>query len=103
MRVRPFFRALLISILIEVAVLVVTGGALASSMMRHSALAPRTPGEDFLAGFAIVFHFPSLLITAPLGLFLFAPLVQVALMTCVIGLFIRARRNAGGPPRAVLK
>jgi hypothetical protein len=102
MRMGPFFKAFLISILIELAVLFLTLGSLGSSMMRHSARAPHSVAEDLLSGFAIVFHFPSLLIVSPLGLFLFAPVVQIALMTCVIGLFLRARQNSLKPSRPFL-
>jgi hypothetical protein len=89
----PFFKALLISILIEFLVLVVTGKALASSMMRHSAAAPRPLLEDLLAQIGFVFHLPSILIAMPFGLFIFAPLVQIILMTFILGLILRARRN----------
>ena len=91
LRVGPFFKALLISLLIEFAVLVITGQAVASSMMRHSAAAPRPPMEDFLAHIGIIFHFPSILIVLPFGLFIFAPLVQIVLMTCTLRLSLRAR------------
>jgi hypothetical protein len=94
LRIGPFFKALLISILIEFVVLFFTGNAIASSMMRHSAAAPRPPGEDFLAGIALIFHFPAILIATPFGLFIFAPLIQVVLMTVVIGLVIRARADS---------
>lgn len=92
LRIGPFFKALLISILIEFVALVVTGGAIASSMMRHSAMAPRPAGEDLLAGIFIIFHFPSLLIATPFQLFIFAPLIQIVLMTCLLGFIIRARQ-----------
>lgn len=91
LRLGPFFKALLISVLIEFTVLVVTGEALVSSMMRHSAAAPRPPWEDLLANLCIIFHFPSILIVMPFGLFIFAPLVQVVLMTCTLGFILRAR------------
>jgi hypothetical protein len=90
LRVGPFFKALLISVLIEFLVLIITGGALASSMMRHSALAPRPASEDLLANLCIIFHFPSILIVLPFGLFILAPLVQIALMTCILGFILRA-------------
>jgi hypothetical protein len=93
-RVGPFFKALLISIAVEVVVLLLTLNALASSMMRHSARAPRPASEDLLANIALVFHLPSILIVAPFELYLFAPLVQVALMTCVLGHFFRARERS---------
>jgi hypothetical protein len=101
-RMGPFFKAFLISILIELAVLFLTLGSLGNSMMRHSARAPHSIAEDMLSGFAIVFHFPSLLIVSPLGLFLFAPVVQIALMTGVIGLFLRAGQNRRKPSRPFL-
>jgi hypothetical protein len=93
LRIGPFFKAFLISFIIEFAVLMITGGALGSSMMRHSAAAPRPAGEDLLASLCIIFHFPSLLIVMPFEMFLLAPLVQIALMTCILGLIFRARRN----------
>jgi hypothetical protein len=89
----PFFKALLISILIELAVLFLTMGALGNSMMRHSARAPHSVAEDMSSRFVIFFHFPALLIVSPFELFLFAPVVQIALMTGVIGLILRARQN----------
>jgi predicted membrane-bound mannosyltransferase len=98
LRIGPFFKALLISILIEFAVLVLTGASVASSMMRHSAAAPRPFWEDILANIGILFHFPSILIVTPLGLFIFAPLVQIALMTCILGLIFRAHENRRKPP-----
>jgi hypothetical protein len=91
--IRPFVKALLISILIEFVVLVITGGSMAASMMRHSAAAPRPAWEDFLAGLFFLFHFISFLIAAPLGLFIFAPLIQVGLMTCALGFFFRWRQG----------
>ena len=66
---------------------------MASSMMRHSAAAPRTLLEDPLAHVGIIFHFPSILLVIPFGLFIFAPLVQIALMTFILGLILRARRS----------
>ena len=93
-RVGPFFKALLISIAVEVVVLLLTLNALASSMMRHSAAAPRPASEDMLAQICLVFHLPSILIVAPFELFMLAPLVQVALMTCILGLIFRARERA---------
>ncbi|HUQ32520.1 MAG TPA: hypothetical protein VM095_10400 [Pyrinomonadaceae bacterium] len=101
-RMGTFFKAFLISILIELAVLFLTLGSLGNSMMRHSASAPHSAAEDFLSGFAMVFHLPSLLIVSPFGLFLFAPVVQIALMTWAIGLFLRARENSSKPPRPFL-
>jgi uncharacterized membrane protein len=98
LRIGPFFKAFLISTLIELAVLFLTAGALGSSMMRHSAAAPRPAGEDLLAGIGLFFHLPSFLIVTPFGLFLFAPLVQIALMTCVLGLIFRRRSNRQKPP-----
>ena len=97
LRIGPYFKALLISFLIEFVVLVVTGGAIASSMMRHSAAAPRPAGEDLLAGIFLIFHFPSLLIATPFQLFIFAPLIQIALMTCILGFIFRARANRRKP------
>jgi branched-subunit amino acid permease len=97
-----FFKAFLISILIELAVLFLTLGSLGNSMMRHSTQAPHSIAEDMLSGFAIIFHFPSLLIVSPFGLFLFAPVVQIALMTGVIGLILRARLNRRKPSRPFL-
>jgi hypothetical protein len=102
LRIGPFFKALLISILIESVVMLVTGGAMTNSMMRHSAAAPKLPMEDFLAGFAMIFHLPALLIATPLGLFIFAPLIQVGLMTVLIGLFLRARENGRRLPPSLL-
>ena len=93
LRVGPVFKALLISIAAEFAVLLVTGGALASSMMRHSAAAPRPVSEDLLANLCLLFHLPSILIVAPFGLLLVAPLVQVGLMTLALGLVFRARER----------
>jgi hypothetical protein len=93
-RVGPFFKALLISVAIEVVVLFLTLNALASSMMRHSAAAPRPASEDMLAQICLVFHLPSILIVAPFELFFAAPLVQIALMTCALGLVFRARERA---------
>ena len=93
-RVGPFFKALLISVAVEFVVLLLTLNALASSMMRHSAAAPRPASEDMLAQIALVFHLPSILLVAPFELFLLAPLVQVALMTCLLGLVFRARERA---------
>ncbi|HEY0380149.1 MAG TPA: hypothetical protein VGC87_24760 [Pyrinomonadaceae bacterium] len=93
-RVGPFFKALLISIAVEVVVLLLTLNALASSMMRHSAAAPRPPWEDLLANIGLGFHLVSILIVTPFGLIFAAPLVQLALMTCVLGLFFRARERA---------
>ncbi|MDT4897326.1 MAG: hypothetical protein QOH25_2403 [Acidobacteriota bacterium] len=92
LRIGPFFKALLISIAIEFVVLVITAGAIGDSMMRHSAMAPRPAGEDLLAGIFIIFHFPSILIATPFELFIFAPLIQIVLMTCVIGFIIRSRQ-----------
>lgn len=97
LRIGHFFKALLISFLIEFAVLMITGGAIASSMMRHSALAPRPAGEDLLANLGIIFHFPSILIVLPFDLFIFAPLIQIALMTCILSLIFRARANRRKP------
>lgn len=91
-RIGPFFKALLISIAVEFAVLLVTGWAFVNSMMRHSAAAPRPAGEDLLANLFTIFHFPSLLITTPFDLFIFVPLIQIALMTCLLGFIIRARQ-----------
>jgi hypothetical protein len=102
MRMGHFFKAFLISILIELAVLFLTLGSLGNSMMRHSARAPHSVAEDMLSGFAIVFHFPSLLIVSPFGLFLFAPVVQIALMTWIIGLILRARLNRRRPSQPFL-
>jgi hypothetical protein len=87
----PFFKALLLSILIEVVVLLITGRAMFASIMRHSAAAPRPVLEDFLAGVGFLFHFISVLIAIPLGLFIFIPFIQLALMTCLMYLFFRAR------------
>ena len=93
-RVAPFVKALLISVAVEVAVLLLTLNALASSMMRHSAAAPRPLGEDQLATLALIFHFPSIAILAPFQLFFLAPLVQIALMTFILNLVFRARESA---------
>ncbi|HWT02419.1 MAG TPA: hypothetical protein VN256_19360 [Pyrinomonadaceae bacterium] len=79
---------------VEVTVVLLTLNALASSMMRHSAAAPRPLGEDQLATLALIFHFPSIAILAPFQLFVLAPLVQVALMTVVLRLIFRARESA---------
>jgi hypothetical protein len=92
LRIGPFFKALLISIAIEFVVLLVTGWAFVNSMMRHSAAAPRPAGEDLLVNLFTIFHFPSLLITTPFDLFIFVPLIQIALMTCLLGFIIRARQ-----------
>jgi hypothetical protein len=93
-RVGPTFKALLISVAVEAVVLLLTLNALASSMMRHSASAPRPLGEDQLATLALIFHFPSIAILAPFQLFFLAPLVQVALMTFILKLVFRARESA---------
>ena len=93
-QVAPFFKALLISVAVEVAVLLVTLEALASSFMRHSARAPRPAWEDTLANFCMAFHLPSILILIPFGLYHLAPLVQIALMTYVLRLVFRARERA---------
>lgn len=100
LRIGPFFKALLISILVEFAVLFLTGGSVMSSMMRHSAAAPRPVWEDALATLGIFFHFPAILLVMPFGLFILAPLVQIGLMTCALGLILRAqgrRRNPSLP------
>lgn len=94
LRIGPVFKAFLVSLAVEVAVLMLTLNALASSFMRHSAAAPRPAGEDLLASIGFIFHFPSILITTPLGLFAFAPLVQIALMTFVLKLVFQARERA---------
>lgn len=93
-RVGPFFKALLVSMAVEFAVLVLTLNAVGSSFMRHSAAAPRPMYEDLLAGIGLAFHFPSILIVLPFGLIFAAPLVQVALMTYLLRLIFRARERA---------
>lgn len=94
----PFFKALLISILVEFAVLFLTGASVLSSMMHHGGAAPRSIWEDLMANIGIFFHLPSILIVMPFGLFILAPLVQIGLMTCALGLILRARRNRRRPP-----
>jgi hypothetical protein len=94
LRVGPIFRALIISVAVEVAALLLTLDALASSMMRHSGAAPRPAWEDLLAHIGLFFHLPSILITQALGLLPLAPLVQIAMMTYLLGLVFRARERA---------
>jgi hypothetical protein len=102
LRIGPFFKALLISVLVEFVVLVITGGAMASSMMRHSGVGPKPKWEDLLAGIFFIFHFIAFLIATPLGLFFFTPLIQIALMTCGLGLIFRARAKSLNPPSRFL-
>jgi hypothetical protein len=91
LNIGPFFKALLISILIELVVLLITGGAMFGSMMRHSGGAPRPALEDFLAVIGMLFHLISVLIAIQFGLFIFTPFIQIALMTCLLFLIFRAR------------
>lgn len=94
LRVRPVLRALLISVAVEVAVLLLTLNALASSFMRHGGAAPRPAWEDLLSNIGLFFHLPSILITQALGLLPLAPLVQIALMTYLLSLVFRVRERA---------
>ena len=76
--------------------------AVVSSMMRHGATSPRPPLQDLLANIGIFFHFPSILIVLPFGLLIFAPLVQIALMTTLLCLILRARGDKRKPPLTIL-
>ena len=100
-RIKPFFKALLISTGIEFVVLLLTGGAMASSMMRHSSAAPRPALADVLASIGFIFHFFSSLIATAFGLFLFAPLIQIALMTGIFSLIFRAREKGQSLPLSI--
>lgn len=93
-RVGPFFKALLVSLAIEVAILLLTLDALGSSFMRHSAAAPAPLWEDLAATLCLIYHFPSIMILAPFQLFFLAPLIQIALVTYVLGLILQARESA---------
>lgn len=84
-------KAILISLAVEVAILLLTVKALASSFMRHSAVAYKPPMEDLLVGLAVVFHLPSILIMYPFELFGLIPVVQVVLMSWVLYLILRSR------------
>jgi hypothetical protein len=95
LRLRPFFRALLYSIATEVAVLLISGKAMLSGFF--CAGPPRSGGAfDLpLAAFGILFHLPSILIAAFLGLYLFFPFIQIALMTCLLTVIFRWRESKG--------
>ncbi len=84
-------KAIFISLAVEVAVLLLTVEALASSFMRHSAVAYTPPMENLLVSIAVVFHLPSILITYPFELFGLIPVVQVVLMSWVLYLVFRSR------------
>lgn len=91
-RIRPVFKALLYSFIIELVVFVLTAGPMVGSLMRHSSAGPRNSLSDLLATFGFFFHFPSLVITFYLELIILAPLVQIALMTGILTLIFRWRR-----------
>jgi hypothetical protein len=95
LRVRPFFRALFYSIATEIAVLLISGKAMLSGFF--CAGPPRLGGTfDLpLAAFGILFHLPSILIAAVTGLYLFFPLIQIVLMTCLLTVIFRWRESKG--------
>lgn len=79
-----FWRALLFASITEIAMLVITGAAMARSFFSHSSADPHSASNNPLANIGIFFHLPSFIITAPLGLIFLAPLVQILLMTGLI-------------------
>jgi len=87
--------ALIWSTVVEVVVLAITGEAMFNSFFSHSSADPRSASNNPLAMLGIVFHIPSFLITAPLGLFLLAPLVQILLMAGSVVLFQRWLKSMG--------
>jgi hypothetical protein len=93
LRLRPFFRALLYSIATEVAVLLISGKAMLSGFFCGGSSGSRGTFDLPLAAFGILFHLPSILIAAFLGLYLFFPLIQIALMTCLLTVIFRWRES----------
>ena len=91
--IRPFFKALVYSFIIEFLVLTITGAATVRSFFSHSAADPNSASSNILAQIGIFFHLPSFAITAPLGLLFLAPLVQIALMTAILTFLFRLRRQ----------
>jgi hypothetical protein len=91
---RPFFKALLLATVIEVIVLLLTAMPVLRSFMAHSATDPNSASNNLFAQLGIYFHFPSFFILAPFGGILFAPLLQVLLITVILYLILRLRRKA---------
>ena|SRR5947209_9543941 len=91
LHIRPFFKALIYSFIIEFVVLMITGAATIRSFFAHSAADPNSASNNVLAQIGIYFHFPSFLIAFPLNLFFFTPLIQIALMTAILTIIFRLR------------
>src|SRR5438105_4722505 len=93
-RISPFFKALLYSFVIEFVVLLFTIEPVVNSIMRHSRAGSSSLLSDFLAYFGFLFHYPSLFISIYLSeQIIFAPLIQIALMTAVLTLIFRWRAS----------
>jgi hypothetical protein len=78
------WRSLISAFAIEILVLLITGGPMLRSFFSHSAVDPNSASNNTLATIGIYFHLPSDAIAAPFGLFLFAPLIQILLMSVLI-------------------
>ena len=78
------WRSLIWALAIEILVLLITGGPMFRSFFSHSAADPNSASNNALATIGIYFHLPSFVITAPFGLFLLSPLVQILLMSVLI-------------------
>lgn len=91
----PVFKALLWATIIEVVALIITVLPVLRSFMSHAAADPNSASNNMLAQLGIYFHYPSFLILtlAPFDAFLFAPLIQVLLMTAVLYLILRLRNR----------
>ena len=82
---RPLFvRALLFATVIEIGMLLLSGAAMGRSFFSHSAADPHSAANNPLASIGLLFHLPSLAITAPLGLVILAPLVQILFLAGII-------------------
>lgn len=94
---RPISKALLWAIIIELVVLAVTVVPVIRSLMAHAATDPNSASNNLLAQLGIYFHYPAFLILAPFDAYLFAPLIQIPLMTGVFYLILRLRNKRKAP------
>jgi cytochrome b subunit of formate dehydrogenase len=92
---RIFLKALIWSTVVEIVVLAITGDGMMRSFFSHSSADPDSASNNPLAAIGMVFHIPSLIITAPLGLFILALLVQIVLMASIFWLFYRWLKSMG--------
>src|SRR5258705_11232068 len=92
---RIFLKVLIWSTVVEIVVLAIKGDAMTRSFFSHSGADPNSASNNPLAIIGIVFHFPSFIITAPLGLFILAPLVQIVVMASIFWLFYRWLKSMG--------